>query len=79
MHLVKVREDHRRNNLAELARYDNYVAVDWAINNMAIAVTRRDKKQMRTADVPTDVFELKRFLKGMPGKTIVTKLRKFIS
>ena len=47
MHLVKVREDHRRNNLAELARYDNYVAVDWAINNMAIAVTRRDKKQMK--------------------------------
>ena len=72
MHLVKVREDHRRNNLAELARYDNYVAVDWAINNMAIAVTRRDKKQMKTADVATDVFELKRFLKGMPGKTIVT-------
>ena len=72
MHLVKVTEDRRRNNFTELERYDNCVAVDWAMTNMAIAVIRRDKKQMMTADVPTDIFELKSFLRGLPGKTIVT-------
>jgi transposase len=72
MILGKVREDRRRSNRLEMQRYDNYVAVDWSIDNMAIAVMKRGSGQVKVADVPTSITELKRYLKGLPGKTIVT-------
>lgn len=55
-----------------MQRYDNYVAVDWSINNMAIAVMKRGSGKLRVADVPSNIVELKRYLKGLPGKTVVT-------
>ena len=72
MILGKVKEDRRRNNRSEMQRYDNYVAVDWSINNMAIAVMKRGSGKLRVADVPSNIVELKRYLKGLPGKTVVT-------
>ncbi len=72
MILGKVREDRRRSNRSEMARYDNYVAVDWSINNMAIAMMKKGSGKLRVADVPSNILELKRYLKGLPGKTVVT-------
>lgn len=72
MILAKVREDQRRSNRAEMGKYDNYVAVDWSINNMAVAVMKRGSTQLRVADIPTSTIELKRYLKGLPGRTVVT-------
>lgn len=72
MILAKVREDRRRSNRSEMGKYDNYVAVDWSINNMAIAVLKRASGKLRVADVPSDIVELKRYLKELPGKTVVT-------
>ena len=55
-----------------MQRYDNYVAVDWSINNMAIAVLKRGSGKLRVADVPSNIVELKRYLKELLGKTVVT-------
>lgn len=55
MILGKVRADRRRSNRSEMGKYDNYVAVDWSINNMAIAVMNRDSGQLRVADIPASI------------------------
>lgn len=72
MHLVKVERDRQRNNLIEMDRYDNYVAIDFSIETLAIAVMKRASRQMMTAEIPTNVFELKEYLRSLAGRTIVT-------
>lgn len=71
MILGKVREDRRRRSRLEMQRYDNYVAVDWSISNMAIAIMKKGSGRLRVADVPSNILELKRYLKELPGKTVV--------
>jgi hypothetical protein len=39
---------------------------------MAIAVIKRGSGKLRVADIPSSIVELKRYLKELPGKTIVT-------
>lgn len=72
MILAKVREDRRRSNRSEMQNYDNYVAIDWSINNMAIALLKKGNGKLKVADVPSNILELKRYLKELPSKTVVT-------
>ncbi|MGO9482355.1 MAG: IS110 family transposase, partial [Candidatus Kryptoniota bacterium] len=72
MHLVKVKRERQRNNLIEMGKYDNYVAIDLSIESMAIAVMKRSNRKMMTAEIATNILELKKYLKSLSGKTIVT-------
>lgn len=53
-------------------RYDHYVAVDWAQNNMAIACMSRGSDKIKTVDVKSDLGELKIFLSKLKGKKFLT-------
>ena len=52
--------------------YNNFIAVDWAQSNMAIAHLGQKSKEAVVIDVPADVKELKNYLKLKRGKTILT-------
>lgn len=53
-------------------QYDHYVAVDWSERNMAIARLTPKMSEPRVTDVPTDISELKLYLRGLAGRTILT-------
>jgi transposase len=52
--------------------YDHYIAVDWSITNMAIARMTSKSNQIKVIDVPSDVEELKAYLKNLKGSKILT-------
>lgn len=53
-------------------RYDHYVAVDWSERNMAIARMSPKMPKVKVIDVPADLSELKQYLRGLTGRTILT-------
>lgn len=52
--------------------YDHYIAVDWSIVNMAIARMTAKSNKITVMDVPSDVIELKTYLKNLKGTKILT-------
>jgi transposase len=52
--------------------YDHYVAVDWSIKNMAIARMTKKSNAMKVVDVPSDIAELKVYLKALKGTIVLT-------
>jgi len=51
--------------------YDHYVAVDWSERNMAIARMTRKAPGVKVIDVPSDVGELKLYLRNLAGSKIL--------
>lgn len=52
--------------------YDHYVAIDWAIKNMAIARMTAKSNKITVIDVPSCVAELQAYLKNLKGTKILT-------
>ncbi len=52
--------------------YDNYIALDWAQKNMAIACMTKFSNKASVVDVPADLEELKAYLKSKKGRSIFT-------
>ncbi|MCP3925852.1 MAG: IS110 family transposase [Desulfobacterales bacterium] len=51
--------------------YDHYVAIDWAIKNMAIARMTKKSNKITAVDVPSDIVELQTYLKSLRGTKIL--------
>lgn len=51
--------------------YDHYIAVDWSIANMAIARMTGKSNKITVVDVPSDLEELKVYLKGLRGAKVL--------
>jgi len=51
--------------------YDHYIAIDWSINNMAIARMTKKSNKITTVDVPSDIEDLQAYLKNLRGTKIV--------
>ena len=52
--------------------YDHYIAVDWSIRNMAIARMTGKSNKITVVDVPSDVSELRVYLKSLRGRKALT-------
>jgi len=52
--------------------YDHYIAIDWAIANMAIARMTKKSNKITAIDVPSDIVELQFYLKNLKGTKILT-------
>lgn len=51
--------------------YDHYVAIDWSINNMAIARMTKKSNKITAIDIPSDIMDLKVYLKNLRGTKIL--------
>lgn len=51
--------------------YDHYIAIDWAIRNMAIARMTQKSNKITAIDVPSDVSGLQSYLKNLRGTKIL--------
>ena len=52
--------------------YDHYIGIDWAAENMAIARMTKKSNKISVMDVPSDIVELKVYLKSLAGSKILT-------
>lgn len=52
--------------------YDHYIAIDWSIENMAIARMTKKSNNIKVIDVPSDIIGLQAFLKNLRGTKILT-------
>lgn len=52
--------------------YENYIALDWSIKNMAIARLTPKMVEPKVIDVPSDIKGLKIYLKNLKGTKIIT-------
>ena len=52
--------------------FDHFIAVDWAQSNMAIARMTAKSDRVEVRDVPSDIRELKVYLKNLKGSKIIT-------
>ena len=52
--------------------YDHYIAIDWAAENMAIARMTKKSNKISVMDVPSDIIELKVYLKSLAGSKVLT-------
>ena len=52
--------------------FDHYVAVDWAMSNMAIARMTKKSNKVAVIDVSADIKELQVYLKNLKGKICLT-------
>lgn len=53
-------------------KYDHFIALDWAQNNMAIAHATKNSFEIDTIDVASDISALKTYLNQFKGKKILT-------
>ena len=51
--------------------YDQYIAIDWSIENMAIARMTKKSNKITAIDVPSDIVDLQVYLKNVKGTKIV--------
>jgi transposase len=70
--LVKENKPRKESQLMESGVYDHYIAVDWSITNMAIARMTAKSNSIKVKDVPSDVEELKVYLKSLNGSKVLT-------
>lgn len=52
--------------------FDHYVAVDWAMSNMAIARMTKKSDEIMVIDVPSDIKDLQLYLKNLKGTKCLT-------
>jgi len=52
-------------------KYDHYIALDWSKKNMAIARMTEHSAKAKVTDVPSDLKELKVYLKNLSGTKIL--------
>lgn len=52
--------------------YEHYIALDWAQSNMAIARMTKKSDVIKSMDVPSDLGNLKDYLKSLKGSKILT-------
>jgi transposase len=52
--------------------FDHYIALDWAQQNMALARMTRESRHIKVTDVPSNLKELKLYLKNLKGTKILT-------
>ena len=53
--------------------YEHYIALDWSIKNMAIARLTPKTNEPKIIDVPSDIKELKLYLKNLKGTKIIIR------
>lgn len=51
--------------------YDQYIAIDWSIKNMAIARMTKKSNKITIIDVPSDIVEFQAYLKSLQGTKIL--------
>ncbi len=51
--------------------YNHYIAIDWSIENMAIARMTKKSNKITLIDVPSDILEMKVYLKRLKGSKIL--------
>lgn len=51
--------------------YGHYIAIDWSIKNMAIARMTKKSNKITIIDVPSDIIELRTYLKNLKGSKIL--------
>jgi len=56
----------RKNNI-----YNHYIAIDWSIENMAIARMTKTSNKITVVDVPSDIDDLKVYLKRLRNSKIL--------
>jgi len=47
--------------------YNHYIAIDWSIENMAIARMAKKSNKITAIDVPSDIADLQAYLKNLRG------------
>ena len=52
--------------------FNHYVAVDWAMSNMAIARMTAKSNKVTVIDVPSDIKEMQVYLKNLKGTVCLT-------
>ena len=52
--------------------YDHYIAIDWSDKNMAVARMTKKSNKISAFDVPSDLEELKFYLKQLKGSKVLT-------
>lgn len=72
MTMIKLERARSKSNEVKLSEYDNYIGVDWSKANMAIARLTQNSTSPKVFERPADIEELKAYLRGLKGKTIVT-------
>jgi hypothetical protein len=51
--------------------FNHYIAIDWSIENMAIARMTKKSNKIILIDVPSDITEMKIYLKRLKGSKIL--------
>ena len=51
--------------------YDHYIAIDWSIENMAIARMTKKSNKISVVDFPSDITDLQAYLKNLKGTKIL--------
>lgn len=51
--------------------YDHYIAIDWSIENMAIARMTKKSNKITAVDVPSDIADVQAYLKSLKGSKIL--------
>ena len=74
MSTKKVSRKSKKGNssLTLIEGYDHYIALDWSERNMAIARMGKIESEPKIIDVPSDIKELKLYLKNLKGRKILT-------
>ena len=54
-----------------MKKYDHYIAIDWALHNMAVAKMTGKTKKITVTEVPSDVGEMKVYLQQLKGTKIL--------
>jgi len=51
--------------------YNHYIAIDWSIENMAIARMTKKSNKITAIDVPSDIADLQAYLKNLKGRKML--------
>ena len=70
MYMQKVTESIAKDKPA--IGYDHYLAIDWSLKVMAVAHMRRRDDVARVFERPTDLKELKEYLRSLTGRKVIT-------
>ncbi len=52
--------------------YDHYIALDWAKSNMALARMTRKGSKIKVTESPSNLLNIKEYLKSLKGKKVFT-------
>ena len=69
---INVRCNKNNNYQDELFNYDHYIAIDWSVENMAIARMTKKTAEAKLIDVDADKKELKIYLREITCSKILT-------